>query len=65
MIILPLLPYVILETFLAIHLKKKSCVAICGGLSYNLAYIDWPTSLHWKCVTCRGLYILAYRRTIL
>ena len=23
------------------------------------------TSLHWKCVTCRGLHILTYRRTTL
>ena len=24
-----------------------------------------PTSMHWKCVTCRGLHILAQRRTTL
>ena len=29
--------------------EEKASVAICGGLSHNLAYIDWPNT-HALCV---------------
>ena len=57
-------------------LYNRDCVSLClseetlkaVGPFYLVAMpgeVKYPTSPHWKCVTCRGLHILAYRRTTL
>ena len=62
--------------FLNPALYIRDCVSLClseetlkaVGPFYIVSMpgeVKCPTSLHWKCVTCRGHYILAYRRTTL